>query len=452
MILLLVVSRAPLLVSGYGADGDAWRVAESSLRVWNEGTYEPSRFPGFPVHEFLNALFVGIGGSIVSNLATFLVFILSLYPLRKIVAFWGVPMPNVVLVVFSFLPIVWKNSAVTMDYLWGLAGILTSTWLVLEKRFLLAGIVLGLAAGTRITHLAFVFPFLLILPAGQNKNLAVFVLSSVGTALACYIPVVLSPSWGDLTEYFFSRMWKESLWKTIAVYFYRAIYSVGLLGFLGVLALAVLQRARWKDLRRHPAFAFSSACIVLTLLLFALLPEEREYLIPMMPFLLILIFLAGTKEQLIVVSILLLSFSFVSVDVVEHDTPSPKTRIAFVQGMVLKEHSERLKSMEWRKRLVSIDVPDSSIVMIGRGPIFGLENDSVEPAVELGAELNQACYKARNRRDLYYVYSLNREQLFGMRRLGFTVFYADDAKSYLETFVGYRFDDEKVRELKIWGR
>jgi hypothetical protein len=451
-LLLVVLSRIPLIITGYGSDGDAWRVAESALRIWNEGIYEASRFPGFPVYEFLSVVFVGIGGSALSNVATLVVFLLSLVPLKKIVESWGVPMPGLFLVVFSFLPIVWKNSAATMDYLWGLAGIVMAIWLVIEQRFLLGGIMLGLAAGTRITHLAFLLPFLLIIPRGQKKHLIVFVLSSIGIAAACYIPVVLSPSWGELTENFFSQIWKESLWTTASVNVYRILYSVGLMGFLGVVAIAVLQRRRWKDLRHHAGFMFSFACIVMVLLLFVFLPGEREYLIPMMPFLLILIFLAGTKEHLVVVSILLLSFSFFSVDVIEHDTPTPRARFAFTQGIVLKELSERRQAMEWREQILSIDLPDSSIVMIGRGPIFGLENDSVKPARELGEQLNQSCYMAGNKREAYYVYSLNLEQLIGMRRRGFAVYYADDAKAYLESFVGYGLEDEKVLGLKVGGR
>lgn len=444
---LVVLSRVPLLVTGYGADGDAWRVAESALRIWNEGIYEASRFPGFPVHEFLSAVFVGIGGSILSNCATLTIFLLSLYPLKKIIDHWGVPMPDLLIIVFSFLPLLWKNSAVTMDYVWGLTGILTAVWLMLGERVLLAGVVLGLAAGTRITHLAFFLPLLFLIPKVEKRDRVTFVVSSIGTALVCYIPVIVSPSGGGWTEYFFSQIWKEPVWRTVGVYFYRVIYSLGLLGVLSVIGVAILQRSRWMELKHHPGFMFSLACIIMTLILFSVFPEEREYLIPMMPFLLIVMFLAGTKRQSIIVSIALLSFTFISIDVVDHETSSLK--VTPTHGSVLKEYFARAESGEWRNRLASMELPDSSVVMIGRGPIFGFENDRVEPAPELRNRLNQSCYRAKGRHEVYYVYSLNREQLFDIRELGFTVYYSDDVKAYLEGFVGYRLEDENIRKLEM---
>lgn len=446
---LVVLSRFPLLVTGYGADGDAWRVAETALRIWNEGIYEVSRFPGFPVYEFLSAVFVGIGGSILSNCATLIIFLFSVYPLKKIIDHWGVPASEMLLVVFSFLPILWKNSAVTMDYVWGLAGILMSIWLVLEKRFLFAGIAFGLVVGTRVTHLAFILPFLYLIPKREVKNLTVFAASTIGIAGACYIPAILFPSWAGQEEYFFSQVWRGSSWKIVSVYLYRVVYSMGLLGAAGLVVIAVMQRSRWKDLTQHQGFMFSTACIFVALAMFSVLPEEREYLIPMMPFLLIVLFLVGTIRQCIVVSILLLSFSFISIDVVDHEESSLEGTIAFRQGLVLKEYTGRIESGKWRDRLMSRDLPDSSVVMIGRGPIFGLENDRVEPARELRNRLKQSCYGAKDRHEVYYVYSLNREQLFEIRELGFTVYYSDDAKTYLERFVGYRLEDENVRKLEM---
>ncbi|HEX9614005.1 MAG TPA: hypothetical protein VGA55_00780, partial [Bacteroidota bacterium] len=113
--------------------------------------------------------------------------------------------------------------------------------------------------------------------------------------------------------------------------------------------------------------------------------------------------------------------------------------------------TDRLEFKEWRERVSSLDVPDSSVVMTGCGPIFGLENPLVAPSPELADLLRQDCYRSVARRDVYFVYSLNSSQLMDMRKRGFKAYYTDNAKAYLESFIGYRLKEEKVLELGTTG-
>ena len=157
LLAAVFLSRIPLLFGGFGSDGDAWRIAQTVHVLLSEGVYQVSRFPGFPVYEFLQTPVIALGGSIASNLSSLIVFMASVILFEKIIVRWNIPNGPMLVIAYSFLPILWKNSAVTMDYVWGLAGILSALYLLTEKRALAAGILLGIAAGTRATHILFVF-------------------------------------------------------------------------------------------------------------------------------------------------------------------------------------------------------------------------------------------------------------------------------------------------------
>jgi hypothetical protein len=87
VFVLVLLSRVPFLDHGYGEHADGWRVARTA-KVWAEtGVYEPSRVPGFPIHEGLAALVwrwraVGLNGlSAVASATACVLF--ALYARRR---------------------------------------------------------------------------------------------------------------------------------------------------------------------------------------------------------------------------------------------------------------------------------------------------------------------------------------------------------------------------------
>src|SRR5712692_6512927 len=110
---LIIATRVPLLPLGYGSDSDAWRVAATASRLWNDGIYHPSRFPGFPLYEVLNAPMVALGGPLLCNSVTLVFFILSVFTFWKIVVLHNLQIGRLLVWTFAFLPILWKNSANT---------------------------------------------------------------------------------------------------------------------------------------------------------------------------------------------------------------------------------------------------------------------------------------------------------------------------------------------------
>jgi len=53
---LVLVSRAPFLTPGYGADPDAWRTARAVRLIAETGRYHESHSPGHPVQEWVGSL------------------------------------------------------------------------------------------------------------------------------------------------------------------------------------------------------------------------------------------------------------------------------------------------------------------------------------------------------------------------------------------------------------
>ena len=56
---IVFISRLPFLSAGYGVEEDSWGIALAAFNTYTTGIYEPSRFPGHPVHEFIYSTFWG---------------------------------------------------------------------------------------------------------------------------------------------------------------------------------------------------------------------------------------------------------------------------------------------------------------------------------------------------------------------------------------------------------
>lgn len=448
LIAAVVISRIPLLFGGFGADGDGWRVAKSALTLWNEGNYHVSRFPGFPVYEILQAPLVALGGSVGSNISSLIIFIISIIVFRKIILQWNIPNYDLLLVSYAFLPILWKNSALTMDYVWGLCGITICVYLLMNKRILLAGIVLGLAAGTRITQIIYILPFFFFFEKGERKQWLTFASYAIVTAIACYLPVILSANYFFVVHDYLADVRNYSTIKRIGFFFYRFLYSIGLLGWVSITFVLYSKRITITELLRSKYLVVSISAVVTGTIMFGILSDEREYLIPIFPFFLILLAYISSRKQFVVITIALISYGFVSVDLIEHSVANPRLKLNIAKGFLVKEFSDRKEINERRLQLAQTPVPDSSFVMIGMGPLFWLENPYVKLDKTIEKEFRHDCAKSFQGNEVYFIYAFYKPQLDEIRYRGYKVYYWDEMKDYLETFIGYKLEDEKIVPLR----
>ena len=447
LIILVLLSRIPLLFGGYGTDGDAWRIAKSALTLWNDGIYHVSRFPGFPIYEFLQTPIIVSGGAFASNSASIIVFIFSIVVFREIIRYWDVPNPDLLLISYAFLPILWKNSAVTMDYVWGLFGILASLYFLLNKNVLLAGIILGLAAGTRITHIIFFIPFIFIFPKEERKQWVLFSTAAIATTIVCYVPVAISENILLVLRDFLDDIVAVPLIKRAGVICYRSVFSVGLLGMVSIVIVLLTNRRRIQSVLQTRSAVIALAIILTGFLIFIIHSDEREYLMPIFPFALVLIAFIADRKQYLVIMAALISYGFFSVDVIEHSVEHPRIGLNIQKGYLVKEYLGRREIEESRMRVANSAIPDSSFVMIGLGPVFWLDNPLVKNDRAKEKEFRQDCSRSVKGNEIYFIYGLYKPQMEEVRRRGYRIYYWGEMKEYLQTFVGYDIDDELLRPI-----
>ncbi len=447
LIILIVISRLPLLFGGFGTDGDAWRIAKSAMVLWDEGIYHVSRFPGFPVYELLQTPIIALGGSMASNSASLIIFIFSVIVFRSILRRSNVPHPDLLLISYSFLPILWKNSAVTMDYVWGLFGLLASFSCILRKKNMAAGIILGLAAGTRLSHIAFIFPFFFLFEKDERKQWLALSVCTIVTTIVCYLPVIRSEEFLLVAKEFINDAGGYSPFKRLAVFSYRIIYSIGSIGWLTIFAVLFAGRRNIPAVFQSPLAVTSVAMCLTGLAVFAILPDEKEYLIPVFPFFLLLLSHIANRKQFAVITAALLSYGFVSFDLIEHSVEHPRVGLNIQRGYVIKEYMGRQEINEKRSQLARTNIRDSSFVMIGLGPMFWLENPLVRWDRANEKKFRSDCAVSLNGREVHFIYALYKPQLDELRRRGYTIYYWNDMKEYLQTFVGYDLDNESVQPV-----
>ncbi len=143
-------------------DPDAWRVASIAHYLAHTGAYVVSRFPGFPVHEYLTSLLIH-GGPVATNLASALFSAFAVFFFLLILRKLGCRDAWLAGLALACIPIVFITSTVTLDAQWALALLLAATYLALQRHPWLTGICLGLATGCRISSVILVIPLCMVI-------------------------------------------------------------------------------------------------------------------------------------------------------------------------------------------------------------------------------------------------------------------------------------------------
>jgi hypothetical protein len=282
LALVFFAVRLPWLGSGYGAETDSYRVALTGLHLIRDGEYLPSRLPGYPVHEFLMAPLVNLGGSLATDSATALVSLVGVFLFARIARRVCEPSPGLLVVAFAFTPFLLVNSMATKDYMWALTFLLGAYLAGSDDRPALAGLLLGLGIGCRITTSLFALPLLfLFLDRRAWRSGLVFLAVTGVTAFLVFLPVTLEFGRGFF-RYADSRLSPDIIVRSIGQ------YSIGAIGALATLLALALS---WRNLLRLPSMARADVHVrvwLLSVALFTLaflrLPIDPAYLIPIYPF------------------------------------------------------------------------------------------------------------------------------------------------------------------------
>ncbi len=359
------LSRLPWVRLGYGSDPDAWRVAMSARYLLQHGSYLPSRLPGYPVHDITMAGLLW-GGWSATNLATVAVSLVGVFCFAAILRYHRIPSAGVLTPTFAFLPLLWFTSAQTLDYSWALTLLLAAYLALVHDKAVLAGLLLGLAGGCRVTYLVFALPLALLLwQRGSLSPPLRFAATTAVTWLTVFSPIWLRygtafwnfydlrPSWGD----FFHALTEGAV----------GLMPLVVLGICLALSSRELRRLPAR-LRRDPVMAAWALIAVLTLFVFVRLPLQTYYLMPAAPFLLLLLARTMRRPLLLVICVALVVGGFVDLYTASPAgwrTPGALAQLRPTAGVVLLDYRLRADRLALVSQVRDLPLPPHSVLTAG---------------------------------------------------------------------------------------
>jgi hypothetical protein len=292
LFLVVLVSRLPFLSAGYGVEEDSWGIVLAAGHTWLSGIYEPSRFPGHPVHEWIYSACWGHAPSFYNFFSAFFSAVAAV-AFALILKHLDFKYSILAAFALAFTPVVYISSTYTIDFTWSLAFMLISFYLLLKERFIVCGIFLGLAIGCRITMGAMLLPFLLILwnQHDRIKNFAKIIFPMALVVLLVFLPLIRQ--FGTSFFMYYDQFPYPPMPKVL----YKM--SIGVFGLIGVVMLLICTCVYLFKKSKSPGTLFTQplqknivAASFLVIVLFVIsyfrLPQKSGYMITVIPFLLLL--------------------------------------------------------------------------------------------------------------------------------------------------------------------
>lgn len=368
LLLLTLGTRLVFIFDGYGVEEDSWGLVVNSYEMHQTGHYLASRFPGHPLQEYLYSFIYDLPAwaynsfSVLMSMASVGFFYLALKKMQLSNAFWAA-------VMLCFTPVFFISGTYTIDFAWSLAFIMASFYFLLDRKFLLSGILLGMATGCRITSEVFLLPWALLLWSRLDvktwfRNCVVLAIPAIVIGFAWYIPAYLN--YGKAFFDYSDQFPYPSLPKVI----YKA--SIGVFGLIGILLFAfysipAIRAWRKKDLQPLTLFpterllGASLLVIVLMIVSYLRLPQKAGYMVPLIPFVILLFALTLSDRKFFYMSVwFLLAPFFLSVNLTDSIRGAEASPLAMkftvsgqeifidpLTGPVQSEKSKRINKMKY---------------------------------------------------------------------------------------------------------
>lgn len=318
---------APWLFLGYGDDPDAYRIVRTGRVLLEEGYYIGSRNPGYLVPELATMVLSTVGGSVLSNLGTLCMGLVALGAFLVIIQRLGVPNRFVLAAGLAVHPVFWTNATVTMDHVWGLGFLMAGWAALLGRRWWLAGVLLGLAVGSRFTTalaVGGVLAYALYVAKDDRRDVIQAGLVAGVLGAACYLPSAWEFGWtlGFLQP---AGLGGEELWTwtlRLGRWGYKSLYLWGLPTAILLVVLGVLALRRWPR-PTPPLLWLCLGVFVAYELLFLRFPLDVGYLLPVVPFVLLALGTLFVKRRsaLVAFVVVLGLYNVVSLNVARPDQP-----------------------------------------------------------------------------------------------------------------------------------
>jgi len=363
ILMAWIALSLPLLLLGYGSDYDAWRTAMTAEKLWSSGVYTPSRSLGFPLYELLITPLVMLGGWTLSNLLSLIAGLFIFLALRRLARAGHLRYPHLVIAALLFLPIVYKNATVTMDYLPELACLIWSYLFLMERAPDKAALLTGVAAGFRPTAVLFLLPLLFYLYRNTLswKSLLRAALLASAAALLAYSPVFFAQEFGAPAP-----APRSGLIQHLSLVAFHGLRFFGLAQSLLLILLLALSWRRRPRTPLPPGFAsFHLLNIAIWTGLFLLLPDEPEYLLPALPSFLLLLDRYLQRRSFATAVAILLSYHFLQLEVRPDLPDALQLRPRLAAGYTIEDINDRIFKLSSRRIATAYRPEQPTCLMFG---------------------------------------------------------------------------------------
>lgn len=336
LTLIFFISRAPFIALGFSTftsptDQDVLAVVNSAYLLRYEHIYAVSRFPGSPFYEIINSLLIG-GGWMATNAATAIVSFVCVILFGKILNIFEIKNKALILVTFAFIPVIWINSTITMDYMWSMMFLLLAFYLMFREKYNYSGIALSFAIGSRITSSVMVLPILFWMLHKKNdmKTTCAFLGTTIISSLVIFSPVLYTYGFDFLRYYPREILPSEVLYGITTQVFSMPAMLVFFIALITAIDIP----------KNDDSYKLSLLVIFIYALLFIYHPSKPAYLIPALPWGLITLSKSFHRAIVIILCILIILNGIVSVEIQNNGE-----MIKIENGSVLKNYEERKPSI-----------------------------------------------------------------------------------------------------------
>jgi hypothetical protein len=323
----------PLIFAGSGANPDSLRELRSGLTLLLRHRYVMSRPPGYFPYEVLCGILYRLGGPIASNLASVLMSLALLDCFIRICERFEVPHRYLLAATMAIHPVYWAASTSSIDFIWALGCFFLGFRFLIDKRYLGAAALLGLAVGIRLSSVLLAAPLLVWELVERPRDARLWATGALACAIGAmlYLPQFVAA--GDSLQFL---TYYRAAWTTrdcFGRFIYKNVAFWGLPATVFLIAVSpMIIRALLQPDRRFSRISILAILIIFAFeALFLKLPVQRAYLLPILPFVLILLGIAlrDRPRLLLATAALVFSYNFVNVNPVRPDVPDHATRAVF---------------------------------------------------------------------------------------------------------------------------
>jgi hypothetical protein len=373
----------------YGENGDAMDNAADAIRIarlgLREGILQGVRWPpGIPLFIYLLAAVVPWGGHVAANLLVFAFYIGSVLVFQRITR--NLPNRALLTAMFALTPLLLVNAAVTQDFVPGTFFVLAAFLALDRRRYLLAGILLGIATGFRITNVLLILSAALYIVT-RERQLPIWArLRSV--VMVSFIAILCGLVWYSPFIYYSGLGWRYFVPTRHGEVFlmgfaYNTVYvwgPIALATIIGVVAYERNELVAWLKglgtLRSARAIFALSTVIITTVVCFRF-PNKVSYYLPAIPFFYLLLAEWVSTRGLWIIALAVVSFSFLSVELKGGDSGRRALRPHLAWGCVVDDWLRRREIQDLRRGIRKLDSLGKAVVLTGMAGVLTRDNDAL---------------------------------------------------------------------------